>query len=51
MMALPFFIGAGAVYLAWRDRSGAALLVAVLGVLLLFVLYRLHATDTLDIAL
>jgi len=51
MMALPFFIGAGAVYLALKDRKGAAVALTVFGILLLVVLYRLHATDTLDLSL
>ncbi|MGV0876389.1 DUF5993 family protein [Martelella sp. FLE1502] len=51
MMALPFFIGAAALYLAARDRQGAAVAVTILGVVTVLVLYRFHATDTLDIGL
>ena len=51
MMALPFFIGAGALYFALKEKKGAAVMLAVIGVLLLVVLYRLHATDTLDLSL
>lgn len=51
MMALPFFIGALAVYLAARGRQGAAVAVTIIGVVTVLVLYRFHATDTLDIGL
>ncbi|MGV0911908.1 DUF5993 family protein [Martelella sp. FOR1707] len=50
-MALPFFIGAAALYLAARDRQGAAIAVTILGVVAVLVLYRFHATDILDIQL
>ncbi|WP_394706017.1 DUF5993 family protein [uncultured Martelella sp.] len=50
-MTLPFFICAGALYSAWRGQRSVAVLLTVIAVLVLFVLFRLHATDVLDIDL
>ena len=51
MMALPFFIGAGALYLALKEQKGAAITLTVIGIVIVIALYRLHATDTLDLSL
>lgn len=49
MMTLPFFVSAIAVYLAWRGKGTAAVGVTLLAVLTVFVLYRFHATDALNL--
>jgi hypothetical protein len=51
MMSAPFFLlagGLGAVAAGWR---GLALVLWALGVAIMLGLFRLHATDALNIAL
>lgn len=51
MMAVPFATALVAVYLAWKDRRRAAVAVALLALVITAVLFRLHATDALGLAL
>lgn len=51
MMTLPFFICALALWLSWRGHRLSALVVTLVAVVVVFALYRLHATDTLGIDL
>ena len=51
MMSLPFFLILGGLAAAWFGRRGAALGFWLLGAAVLLVLFRLHATDVLNIGL
>jgi hypothetical protein len=51
MMSLPFVLFACGLGAAWTQRRGAAFGFWVAGVLMLLVLFRMHATDVLNIAL
>jgi hypothetical protein len=51
MMSLPFVLFACGLGAAWTQRRGAAYGFWVAGVLMLLVLFRMHATDVLNIAL
>lgn len=51
MMALPFLLCFAGLWLAWRGNRMAAIAATMLAVLLVAVLYRLHATDALQISL
>ncbi len=50
-MSLPFFLFAAGLVAVWRGSRAAALGLWGLGLAVLLVLFRLHATDTLSIAL
>jgi hypothetical protein len=51
MMSLPFVLFACGLGAAWTSRRTAAMGFWVVGVLTLLVLFRMHATDVLNIAL
>ncbi|GAB4071626.1 hypothetical protein GCM10028812_45900 [Ancylobacter sonchi] len=51
MMSLPFFGLFAGLALILAGRRGAAMLVWALSMTLLALLFRLHATDALNIAL
>jgi Family of unknown function (DUF5993) len=51
MMSLPFVLFACGLGAAWTQQRGAALGFWVAGVLMLLVLFRMHATDVLNIAI
>ena len=51
MMSLPFLLFACGLAAAWTSRRRAALGFWVAGVVLLLVLFRMHVTDVLNIAL
>jgi len=51
MMSLPFVLFACGLGAAWMHRRGAALGFWAAGVLMLLVLFRMHVTDVLNIAL
>jgi hypothetical protein len=51
MMSLPFVLFACALGAAWTRRRAAAVSFWVVGVLMLLMLFRVHATDVLNIAL
>lgn len=51
MMSIPFFLFAAGLAAVWRGSRRAALGLWVLGIGVLLVLFRLHATDVLNIGL
>lgn len=51
MMSLPFFAQAIALGLVFAGRRGPALIVWALSIVVLLVLFKLHATDSLAIDL
>jgi hypothetical protein len=51
MMSVPFVLFACGLGAAWTRRRTAALGFWVAGVVMLLVLFHLHATDVLNIAL
>jgi hypothetical protein len=51
MMSIPFFLVAAALAAAWSGHRQASVALWALSLLTLLVLYRLHATDVLGIAL
>jgi hypothetical protein len=51
MMSIPFFLVVAALVAAWSGYRQVSLALCAAGLLTLLVLYRLHATDTLGIAL
>jgi hypothetical protein len=51
MMSLPFLFFACGLAAGWVQRRGMALGFWALGVLTLLVLFRLHATDVLNVSL
>jgi len=51
MMSLPFFALVAGLGAAWAGWRGSALILWAVGVALLLVLFRLHATDTLNLGL
>jgi hypothetical protein len=51
MMTLPFVAAFAALVAAWGQRHGLAALLWLVSVVLLLTLFRLHATDPLDIVL
>jgi hypothetical protein len=50
MMALPFACGLAAVLVAWAGHRAAAMWLWAADVALILVLFRLHATDALQLA-
>lgn len=51
MMAVPFATALVAIYLAWTERRWPAIAVTLLTIAVILVLFRLHATDVLDLDL
>jgi Family of unknown function (DUF5993) len=51
MMSIPFFFVVAALAAAWSGYRQVSLALWAVGLLTLLVLFRLHATDTLGIAL
>jgi hypothetical protein len=51
MMSLPFLLFACGLAAGWMQRRGAAMGFWAAGVLVLLVLFKLHATDALNISL
>jgi hypothetical protein len=51
MMSIPFFIIVAALAAAWSGQRRVAMALWAAGLLALLVLFRLHATDALGIAL
>ena len=51
MMSIPFFLVVAALATAWSGYRRVSVALWTAGLLTLLVLYRLHATDTLSIAL
>jgi Family of unknown function (DUF5993) len=51
MMSIPFFLVLAALAAAWSGYRQVSIALWAAGLLALLVLYRLHATDTLGIAL
>jgi hypothetical protein len=51
MMSIPFFFVAAALAAAWSSHRQASVVLCAVGLLTLLVLFRLHATDTLGLAL
>jgi Family of unknown function (DUF5993) len=51
MMSIPFFFVAAALAAAWSGYRQASLALWAAGLVTLLVLFRLHATDTLGLAL
>jgi hypothetical protein len=51
MMSIPFFLVVAAMAAAWSGQRRASVLLCAAGLLALLVLFRLHATDTLGLAL
>ena len=51
MMSIPFFAGLLAMLAAWTGRRAVALWLWAATVGAILILFRLHATDALDIAL
>jgi len=51
MMTLPFILFACGLAAAWTRRRETAMGFWVAGVLMLLVLFRMHVTDVLNIAL
>lgn len=50
-MSIPFFLFAAGLATVWQGWRGAALALWALGIAVLLVLFRLHATDVLNIGL
>jgi hypothetical protein len=51
MMSVPFFFVVAALAAAWSGHRQGSLVLCAAGLLTLLVLFRLHATDTLGLAL
>jgi len=51
MMSIPFFLFAGGVAAAYYRRRSMAIGLWVAGVVVLLFLFKLHATDALNIGL
>ena len=51
MMSIPFFLFAGALAAVFRGKRGIAIGLWSLSVVVMLVLFRLHATDQLHIGL
>ena len=51
MMSLPFLLFACGLAAGWLRRRGVAVGFWVVGVVVLLVLFRMHATDVLNISL
>jgi hypothetical protein len=51
MMSIPFFLFAGALAATFRGKRGMAIGLWTLSVIAMLVLFRLHATDPLNIGL
>jgi hypothetical protein len=51
MMSLPFLLFTGGLAAIWAGWRGAALGLWLIGAVALLVLFRLHATDVLNIGL
>jgi hypothetical protein len=51
MMSIPFFLIVAALAAAWSGHRRVSVALWALSLLTLLVLYRLHATDVLGIAL
>jgi hypothetical protein len=51
MMSIPFFIFAGGLAVIFYGKRSIAIGLWVLGLVLMLVLFRLHATDQLHIGL
>jgi hypothetical protein len=51
MMSIPFFLVVAALAAAWSGQRRVAIALCAAGLLALLALFRLHATDALDIAL
>jgi hypothetical protein len=51
MMSVPFFLVVAAMAAAWSGYRQAAVVLCAAGLVALLVLFRLHATDTLALAL
>jgi hypothetical protein len=51
MMSIPFFLVVAALAAAWSDHRQASVALGAAALLTLLVLFRLHATDTLGLAL
>jgi hypothetical protein len=51
MMSIPFFLVVAAMAAAWSGYRQAAMVLCAAGLVALLVLFRLHATDTLGLAL
>jgi hypothetical protein len=51
MMSIPFFLVVAAMAAAWSGYRQAAMVLCAAGLFALLVLFRLHATDTLGLAL
>ncbi|MFC3693494.1 DUF5993 family protein [Chenggangzhangella methanolivorans] len=50
MMSLPFFGFFAAFCLAWAERRGAALSLGLVSLVVLLLLFRRHATDSLPLS-
>jgi hypothetical protein len=51
MMSIPFFFVVAALVATWSGYRQASVVLCAAGLLTLLVLFRLHATDTLGVAL
>jgi hypothetical protein len=51
MMSIPFFLIVAALAAAWYGHRYASLALWAAGLLALLLLFRLHATDVLDLVL
>jgi hypothetical protein len=51
MMSIPFFLFAGALAAVYRGKRGLAIGMWALSVIVMLILFRLHATDQLNIGL
>jgi hypothetical protein len=51
MMSIPFFLVVAASLAAWSGHREASLALWAGGLLALLILFRLHATDALNLAL
>ena len=51
MMSIPFFLFAGALAAIFRGKRGIAISLWGLSVVIMLILFRLHATDPLNIGL
>lgn len=51
MMSLPFFAAFAALLAGWKGRRGLAVACWALTLVILLLLFRLHATDSLGLSL
>jgi hypothetical protein len=51
MMSIPFFFVVAAMAAVWSGHRQASVVLCAAGLVTLLVLFRLHATDTLGLAL